>query len=731
MSFQRALFLALILGLGGVGCGDDDHGRPDDHDSGGPDTGGPVMRCSGLDDRDSDFISAMDEGENDLDGDGKPNSEDTDSDEDGFGDAEEAGDQNCISPPADIDGDGMPDFLDTDANGDGLLDKDQHSGDRDTDGVVDGRDNDVDGDGITNDREVVGADGPRVPDTDGDGVPDVFDDDSDGDTILDKHETAVDVDMDGVPNFRDLDSDADMVTDAVEAGDADLMTPPKVCGLEVNPATGMVEADGRADFADADADNDGLGDGEELAIRTDPCKTDTDEDGMSDLAEGAYERINCQAGEGAACGCATRSECLIPDTDFFVILPFGGAPIERDLDFGTTIRVADVFFLTDTTGSMGGTLMRVQQTVAGPGGLIERIGEAIPDAWIGGGQHDDMPFGGYGSSPDEPFILAIGVTAPDRAAAVQAAFNGIDLHSGGDGAESSTEGIYQLITGEGGTWNYGGGGGWGGGGGMYTMRHYAGDCLDSGYGAACFREAALPIIVHFTDICSHNGPPGEDESSCDSYTGITPEPSTWSNMIAALNRRGAKYVGINVTSESCSGVITSGGSSPCYFMKQTAEATSSVDLDGNTLVYDLPDGGGSSSAFTETVVGAIETIATRVPLDVDTALRDDTTDTVDARLFIKRRQPACSAVPPSTPCWFPPGGVTERDAVAHVDQSTFYGVIPGTRVRFRITFQNDSFRGESQAKIFIAYIDVRGGGSAVLDTRQVFVIVPADSGIII
>ena len=89
---------------------------------------------------------------------------------------------------------------------------------------------------------------------------------------------------------------------------------------------------------------------------------------------------------------------------------------------------------------------------------------------------------------------------------------------------------------------------WTGGGGTYTMRHYAGDCLDTGYGAACFREAALPIIVHFSDICSHNGPPGD--TGCDDYVGITPAPHTWADAIAALNSRGAKYVGIN--SSSCS-----------------------------------------------------------------------------------------------------------------------------------------------------------------------------------
>ena len=719
-SFSFLVILAVV-----AGCGDDD-GAPADGSVG---DAGITIRCSSADDRDGDFISALDEGDGDPDGDGAPNSNDPDSDGDGIPDAVEGGDSDCTTAPVDTDGDGAPDYLDTDSNGDGVPDRDQ-TGDDDGDGIPDHRDTDSDGDGITNDEEC--GEGATCADTDGDGTPDVFDDDSDGDSILDAHEGRMDLDMDGTPNFRDLDSDGDGIEDATEAGDGDTATPPSVCENEVNPITGELMNDSYADFADADSDNDGLGDGEELEIGTDPCNIDSDGDGVGDLPEAAYARVNCPDGtSGMDCGCATSPACTIPAEHFYVVLPYGGDPIERDLDFGTTIRVADIFFVTDTTGSMGGTLTNVQNTVGRPGtGLIDRIAEAIPDAWFGGGQHDDFPFGSYGSSPDEPFILAIGMTPPtlpgmpagSGRTAVATAFSGIMLHNGADGAESQTEALYQIVEGVGGMWV--------GSGGTYTMRAYAGDCLDTGWGAPCFRDAALPIIVHFTDICSHNGPPGEDVSACDPYTGITPAPVDWGMMIAALNRRGAKYVGVNTTGSSCVGVVGGSGYSPCYFMKRTAEETSSVDLDGNALVYDLPSGS-SETVFVDSVVGAIETIATRVPLDVDTALRDDPTDEhgVDATMFIKRRQPSCRATPAADPCWWEPmgSGITHDEAVAFVDESTFFGVVPGTRVQFRITFQNDFHMGGTTARVFIAFIDVRGGGSAVLDTRQVFVVVPASS----
>lgn len=714
------LTLALLVGLmGGVGCGDDgpspamDGGRPAD----------AAVRCGGAGDDDNDLISNEDEGDDDADSDGIPNREDPDSDGDGVPDIREAGDANCASAPVDTDDDGIPDYLDTDSNNDGRPDRNQSDADdSDDDGIPDRVDPDVDGDGINNVDEL-GADGTIV-DTDMDTIPDIFDEDSDGDTISDRHEGVRDPDEDGIPAFRDLDSDDDGIDDAEEAGDSDLATPPVTCMEEIDPVTGERGGDGLPNFIDLDQDNDGASDTDERTFGTDLCDPDTDADGFSDLVEIALEQVNCpDRMTGTACGCATDNNCGVPADDFFVVLPYNGMPEQRDLDFSTEVRSGDIFFLTDTTGSMGSVLNLVKNTVATPGtGMIDRIRETIPDAWFGGGQHDDFPLGSYGGSTDEPLIRAISMTPPERSPEVQAAFNAMVLHGGGDGPESATEALFRLMTGMGETWMRDGG--------RYTMRNYVGDCLDGGWGAACFREGSLPIIVHFTDYCSHNGPPGES-SSCNNYTGITPEPAVWGDAVRELTARGAKYIGINTRSGSrCAATVGPEGPSPCFFMKRTAEETRSIDLDGNMLVYDLPNGGGGDGAFIDQVVSAVETVATRVPLDVDTALRDDPSDAagVDATRFIRQRQPACRAMPPTDPCWTAPAGVDQDRAVAAVDQSTFFGAIPGTAVKFRITFQNDFLPGERQAQIFIAYIDVRGSGAAILDTRQVFIVVPASPG---
>ncbi|MEM7606625.1 MAG: hypothetical protein AAF411_14805, partial [Myxococcota bacterium] len=659
------------------------------------------------------------EGVADTDGDGTPNFEDTDSDGDGIPDRDEAGDLDCLTEPPDTDGDGTPDFLDLDSNGDGRPDSEQRGQDVDEDEVPDAYDIDLDGDGIPNPVEM-GVDGLPT-DSDSDGTPDHLDIDSDGDTIADAAEGRRDSDGDGTPNFRDLDADGDGIDDALEAGDGNVLSAPVECSEEIDFLTGDVRSDGLPDFLDGDRDNDGASDADEVRFGTDLCGTDSDSDGFSDLIEIAREQINCPDGVGDACGCATDASCGIPGTDFFVVLPFGGEPQERDLTFATDIRTADIFFLTDTTGSMGGTLNNVKEAVAAEGtGLIAAISETIPDAWFGGGQHDDFPFGSYGSGRDEPFILAIRMTPPERAPEVSTAFRGIDLHSGGDGPESHVEALFRIMTGDGEEWTFRDGR-------TYNLPNYRFECLDGGWGAACFREGSLPIVVHFTDICAHNGPPGESESSCNTYRDIEPAPAAWGDAIRELNRRGAKYVGINASSRTCSGVVGPSGNSPCYFLRQTAEATSSIDLDGSLLVYDLPNDA-SQAAFRQQVTSAVETVATRVPIDVSTALRDDPDPSgVDATRFITRRQPGCRATPPTDPCWTPPEGVSQEAAVAAVDESTFFGAVPGTEVLFRITFQNTFFRGNAQAQVLVAFIDVRGSGAAVLDTRQVFIVIPASS----
>jgi len=108
-------------------------------------------------------------------------------------------------------------------------------------------------------------------------------------------------------------------------------------------------------------------------------------------------------------------------------------------------------------------------------------------------------------------------------------------------------------------------------------------------------------------------------------------------------------------------------------------------------------------------VDAIEVLAQHVIFDVDTYvvdLPDDYTDIpeVDASCFIKARIPQEG--------WLAPLDYTYEEAVSHIDDTTFYDVIPGTAITFLVRFHNEidgeeaCFNGDSSARVFRARIVV-------------------------
>src|SRR5262245_47619770 len=107
-------------------CGPASHNNDDtpDADPALPDAGPP---CDRTIDTDGDTIADCDDGAVDTDMDTVPNLSDTDSDGDGYTDAQEAGDADPQTLPQDSDGDGKPNFIDIDSDNDGLLDEDELS----------------------------------------------------------------------------------------------------------------------------------------------------------------------------------------------------------------------------------------------------------------------------------------------------------------------------------------------------------------------------------------------------------------------------------------------------------------------------------------------------------------------------------------------------------------------------------------------------------------------------
>jgi hypothetical protein len=414
-----------------------------------------------------------------------------------------------------------------------------------------------------------------------------------------------------------------------------------------------------------DADDDGLPDADELARGTDPANADSDGDGLPDGVEVVAGTDPLDSGS------------FIPPTDFYVVLPYMDPEVHRELDFRARLGRADIFFLVDTTGSMGLAISNVSTSLSGT--IVPAINDAIVDAVMGVGDFRDFDDGVHGDVGDWTFITRQSMT--NDVAAVQTALNALRAGGGNDGPESSTEALYGSV---------------------------AGACSPSpgaafGFGGACFRDTSHPIIVHVTDADFHNGPPGVcDSPPCDYPAG---EGRSWTETVAALNAQSVKIVGVAVDSFPFPGFPVASRND----LDALCTATDSRASDGSLTVSTAASGNVSTSV----VDGIVDLIGASTQ-DVSARSLDDTSDAVDATRFI-------TAITP----------VRATRAVSF-DSTTFYGVAGGTQVTFDVTFVNDFQPETSRVQLFRAYIEVYDVASTTaLDRRNVYIVIPAEGGVLV
>lgn len=646
-------------------------------------------------DEDSDFISDMQEGRpsnTDSDRDGVADYRDLDSDDDGILDNIEAGDMNYATPPIDSDGDGLPDFRDLDSDGNGVLDGVEGGGDVDGDGRINAADIDNDGDGLL-DRDEVGPIAATPRDSDGDGTPDLNEIDSDNDTISDSEEDLFDTDADGRGDGTDTDSDGDGWLDAVEAGDANLLTPAV-----------DTDVDGTPDFRDADSDGDGLSDAAERGYGTSRTTSDSDGDGVSDLIE-------------IGAGTSPTDGSVSPRTrgDFVFLVPFNlpPDPTRDTLQFSTNLQRADVYFLMDNTGSMGGTIAALQSGLTGT--VIPSITAAIPEAWFGVGGFDDYPIGSYGNDTftcgsfydGAPRIDTAGIahdaaffqysTMTASVSDTSAAVGRYQVNCGNDGPESGVAALFALASRD-------------------TLSGYARfpgtsppTCAAGGRGAACFRADAVPIVIVMTDVDQHNAP----TCGCN-YGGDVPGGGpSYASALSALATLNARVVGID----------TSSGARP-FLERLVSDTTIARGAPGAAGDYVISAFGGSG--LTSTIVELVRRAA-QVPLDVSARAVDlaDAGETVDAvAAFVDHLEPRTTPAPGLT-CT---GGFLIEDR-AGIDGDSFpdthNDVTPGAPVCFDIIPRmNTTVAPTLVPQVFRAQINVIGDGFTPLDDRTIYFLVP-------
>ncbi|NHJ03873.1 MAG: hypothetical protein EAX90_03555 [Candidatus Heimdallarchaeota archaeon] len=230
----------------------------------------------------------------DYDGDFIINLLDQDSDNDGISDGLELSNnwnpRNYYDPADEIDSDN-----------DGLTNleeieqyfTDPNNPDTDSDGLLDGEE--VSGNYGTLEINGYGTD-PLLCDSDSDGI-------SDGAEVIfwnveyeqiysSTTEWCEDYDSDGLVNLIDPDSDNDGFLDGIE-----------ILYEQCDPRNEWIPS------SDHDFDQDGIANGEEIILGTDPFNIDTDNDGLTD-----YEELYGEYGTSAIIGYGT--DPLLPDTDF-------------------------------------------------------------------------------------------------------------------------------------------------------------------------------------------------------------------------------------------------------------------------------------------------------------------------------------------------------------------------------------------------------------------------------
>ena len=539
--------------------------------------------------------------------------------------------------------------------------------------------------------------------------------DTDGDGLSNAVEGAPtqDTDRDGMPDYMDTDSDDDGYTDADEARREypryDSMARTLTCGGAGDNCDGT---DSVPNQRDSDSDDDGLTDREEFMAGTNPCNPDTDGDGATDLIE------------AAAMSDGRSGDSRPPENSLYVVLPYYPPPMTgphefREFSFSTRIRLADVFFLVDNSASMQPIIDTLRTNL---GTIVTGIQTQIPDVRVGVGSFDSMPFlpSGQPGSPGDYTLWIRQAMSPDVAAS-QRAFNTmrtIDDDTGGrffggDNPEDQTEAIYEVIAGGGSRGHEGdaaalrsvrnaldpAGNGW------VPRVDPARDCgataTNPRYGWGCFGEGRVPIVVLASDAPWYDGC-----FAIDARTYRSTQGHNCDEVVTALNARGGFFVGIDVGA----GI---GGAT--YANSQVlAMRTRTTDASGAPVVFGP---GRAVGAVAAQVVDAVTRLASGSRQDITTRTEGD-----PAAVGIPMGRTTADFIRAVVPVSGEPAMPTGYE---RHDMTTFYNVLPSTRVTFRADFYNDFVEGGASAKLFRATINVLGRGGTVVDTRPVFIVVPA------
>ncbi|MGE0790742.1 MAG: hypothetical protein AB7S26_34025 [Sandaracinaceae bacterium] len=407
-----------------------------------------------------------------------------------------------------------------------------------------------------------------------------------------------------------------------------------------------------------------------MMMTTTPPLPDSDGDGIPDVADDCVGPGAFQNADGSCYG----------DVFFYHSLSYGAPPEIDPLDINVQVRTADVYFLMDVTGSMGGEIANLKSALTSgtfitgcSGGVIGAIRCTIPDAWFGVGRFGDFSVSPFGGGADVPYANLQDISASLTAA--QTAVNTMNASGGSDTPEANFQAIYATASGN-------------GLGGYLSART---GCPAGTWGYPCFRDGTIPILIHITDAPGHNGSLGYDYYG---FTGHVPYATT----VSTLTGRSVRVIS-----------IVSGTSGDAYNdAVNLANATGSTNGSGTPYVYSVA---GDGTGLDTSIVNAVLDLANYNRIDISARATDDaSTPAVDERNFVT--------------------GITANSwgagsCTGISGGNTFIQCLPGTDVNFTITFENTFVMPTMTTQVFDFFIEVVGDGAFVIDRIPVRIIVPA------
>ncbi len=479
---------------------------------------------------------------------------------------------------------------------------------------------------------------------------------------------------------------------------------------------------------------------------------------FTSLTEGGFTKVRAQVDSLVAETILTlvprRLDSNGVPLDFFFVAPYNDVttPASALFSFSTKISQADIGFVVDTSGSMQAKINNLSASLSALAGALQA---QIPSVAMGVSTYDSWPCAPDGGPADYLWKLDQRVVTVQSQGllAVQGPLMQLMANNGGDGSEPGFDALYAAASGQAIS---------GCGAGplvpafdtMSSAGAVVGETTGT-IGGMGFRKGALPLLVIASDAEFHDA---DDPADLD-FAPTRPFAHGHNSTLAAVKSIGGKVIGIasrggggEFVSFARSGTPAGNSHEPYDQMYWLAEQTGTVvpaaaflgvcgvgqcctgengsavspDAIGNCpLVFEVSADG---SHLGTSVASAITKLVTYGGFDDGTNIVGKSTDESGAALpamvttanFLESAVDGKRGVSPATSV----PGVGSTGGPSGVDANRFLDVKPGTTLQFTVRVYNDFVPGSDEPQFFKATIQVIGDGSTLLDSREVYILVP-------